>query len=98
MFFRHLLNDRTACPSCLFGCNTVAEFAIVDAHADLVDEYISTAEGQGARIAAVIETHVQAEHLSSLPDLVARVGDLRQAAIAPPIRRTGVRRCRAQAL
>jgi hydroxyacylglutathione hydrolase len=74
MYFRQLLNDGTACASYLFGCGTVGEFAVVDAHADLVDDYIALAEAQGARITAVIETHVQADHVSGLPELVARTG------------------------
>ena len=74
MFFRQLLNDETACASYLFGCKTVGEFAVVDAHADLVEDYIAAAEAQGSRIAAVIETHVQADHVSGLPQLVERTG------------------------
>ena len=74
MYFRQVLNDPTACASYLLGCKTVGLFAVVDPHADLVDDYIALAEAQGARIAAVIETHVQADHLSGLPELVARTG------------------------
>jgi glyoxylase-like metal-dependent hydrolase (beta-lactamase superfamily II) len=74
MYFRQLLNDQTACASYLFGCNTAGELAVVDAHADLVDDYIGLADGQGSRIAAVIETHVQADHVSGLPELVERTG------------------------
>src|SRR5919201_3284709 len=74
MIFRQFLNDETACASYLFGCGTVGELAVVDAHADLVDDYITTAEAKGSRIAAVIETHVQADHVSGLPELVARTG------------------------
>jgi hydroxyacylglutathione hydrolase len=74
MYFRQLLNDETACASYLFGCNTAGELAVVDAHADLVDDYVAFAEGQGSRIAAVIETHLQADHVSGLPELVERTG------------------------
>jgi hydroxyacylglutathione hydrolase len=74
MFFRQFLNDETACASYLFGCNTAGELAVVDAHADLVDEYVAAAEAQGSRIAAVIETHLQADHVSGLPGLVERTG------------------------
>ncbi len=74
MYFRQLLNDNTACASYLLGCKTVGRFAVVDAHIDLVDEYVALAEAQGAVIAAVIETHVQADHVSGLPELVARTG------------------------
>ena len=74
MFLRQLLNDETACASYLLGCKTVGELAIVDPHEDLVDEYVALAAAQGARIAAVFETHVQADHVSGLPELVARAG------------------------
>lgn len=74
MFFRQLLNDDTACASYLFGCNSAGELAVVDAHVDLVDDYLAIAERQGARIAAVLETHVQADHVSGLPELVERTG------------------------
>jgi glyoxylase-like metal-dependent hydrolase (beta-lactamase superfamily II) len=72
MFFRQLLNDDTACASYLFGCTTASELAVVDPHADLVDDYIRGAGAQGSQIAAVFETHVQADHFSGLPELVAR--------------------------
>ena len=74
MYFRQLLNDETACASYVFGCKTAGEFAVVDPHASLVDEYIAAAEGQGAQITAVLETHVQADHVSGLPELVERTG------------------------
>ncbi|GAC1529371.1 MAG: hypothetical protein NVS2B6_17490 [Thermoleophilaceae bacterium] len=74
MYFRQLLNEDTACASYLFGCKTTGEFAVVDAHVDLVDDYVSLAEGQGARIVAVVETHLQADHVSGLPALVERTG------------------------
>jgi len=74
VYFRQLLNDETACASYLLGCKTHSAFAIVDPHVDLVDEYVALAEAQGATIVAVLETHVQADHVSGLPELVARTG------------------------
>jgi hydroxyacylglutathione hydrolase len=74
MYFRQLLNDPTACASYLFGCKSRSQFAVVDPHVDLVDDYVSLAEGQGIPIVAVIETHVQADHVSGLPELVRRTG------------------------
>lgn len=74
MFFRQFLNDESACASYLLGCNSAGEFAAVDVHANLVDEYVAAAEAQGSRIAAVLETHVQADHVSGLPELVKRTG------------------------
>jgi hydroxyacylglutathione hydrolase len=74
VYFRQLLNDETACASYLLGCKTHSQLAVVDPHIDLVDEYIALAEGQGIPIVAVLETHVQADHVSGLPELVARTG------------------------
>jgi hydroxyacylglutathione hydrolase len=74
MFFRQLLNEATACASYLLGCKTHSRFAVVDPHVDLVDEYIRLAEAQGIAIVAVLETHVQADHVSGLPELVTRTG------------------------
>ena len=74
MLFRQLLNDTSACASYLFGCKTKARFAVVDPHVDLVEEYIRLADAQGIPIVAVLETHVQADHVSGLPELVERTG------------------------
>jgi hydroxyacylglutathione hydrolase len=74
MFFRQLLNDSSACASYVFGCKTKGRLAVVDPHADLVDEYVRIAEAQGVPIVAVLETHLQADHISGLPGLVARTG------------------------
>ena len=47
---------------------------MVDPHVDLVDDYIALAGAQGVPIVAVFETHVQADHVSGLPELVRRTG------------------------
>jgi hydroxyacylglutathione hydrolase len=74
VFFRQLLTDDTACASYLLGCPTHGQFAVVDPHVDLVDDYIALAEARGVPIVAVLETHVQADHVSGLPVLVDRTG------------------------
>jgi hydroxyacylglutathione hydrolase len=74
MYFRQLLNDDSACASYLLGCKSRSAFAVVDPHAGLVDEYLALAEREGIPIVAVLETHVQADHVSGLPELVARAG------------------------
>src|SRR3954447_10019144 len=74
MYFRQLLNDDTACASYLLGCKSKSQFAVVDPHVDLVDEYVALADDQGMPIVAVFETHVQADHVSGLPELVRRTG------------------------
>lgn len=74
MYFRQLLNDETACASYVFGCTTHSAFAVVEPHVDLVDEYIALAESQGAAIVAVLDTHLQADHVSGVAELIARTG------------------------
>lgn len=74
MYFRQLLNDETACASYLLGCATQSQFAVIDPHVRLVEDYLALAQAQGVPIVAVFETHVQADHVSGLPELVARTG------------------------
>jgi glyoxylase-like metal-dependent hydrolase (beta-lactamase superfamily II) len=74
MLLRPFLNDAGSCASYLFGCTTHNTLAVVDPHADLVDEYFAAAVVIGAPIVAVFETHVQADHVSGLPGLVERTG------------------------
>jgi glyoxylase-like metal-dependent hydrolase (beta-lactamase superfamily II) len=74
MLLRPFLNDDGSCASYLFGCTTHGRLAVVDAHADLVDDYVAAAAAIGAPIVAVLETHVQADHISGLPRLVERTG------------------------
>ena len=74
MLLRPFLNDAGSCASYLFGCTSHAKLALVDPHADLVDEYLAVAAAVGAPIVAVFETHVQADHVSGLPALVEQTG------------------------
>lgn len=74
MLLRPFLNDAGSCASYLFGCTSHAQLAVVDPHADLVDAYVEAAAAVGSSIVAVLETHVQADHVSGLPALVQRTG------------------------
>jgi len=74
VYFRQLLNDPSACASYLLGCKTHSSFAVVDPHIDLVEGYIALAEEQGASIVAVLDTHIQADHVSGMSALIARTG------------------------
>lgn len=74
MLLRPFLNDAGSCASYLFGCTTHAKLAMVDPHADFVDDYLAAAAALGAPIVAVFETHVQADHVSGLPALVEHTG------------------------
>jgi glyoxylase-like metal-dependent hydrolase (beta-lactamase superfamily II) len=74
MLLRPFLNDTSSCASYLFGCTSHRKLAVVDPHADLVDDYLAAAAVIGSPIVAVFETHVQADHVSGLPVLVERTG------------------------
>ena len=74
MVLRPFLYAPGSCASYLFGCTTHNRLAVVDPHVDLVDEYVAAAAAIGAPIAAVFETHIQADHVSGLPLLVERTG------------------------
>src|SRR5213082_1020519 len=74
MFLRPFLHEAGSCASYVFGCGSQGLLAVVDPHVELVDDYLATAAALGAPIEAVFETHLQADHLSGLPELVARTG------------------------
>ena len=74
MILRPFLFGPTSCASYLLGCTSMGRLAVVDPHAELVDAYLETAAELGSPIVAVLETHVQADHVSGLPALVERTG------------------------
>ena len=74
MIMRPFLYAETACASYLFGCLTERKLAVVDPHEGLVEAYLDEAERVRAPIVAVLETHVQADHVSGLPALVESTG------------------------
>jgi hydroxyacylglutathione hydrolase len=74
MVLRPFLYHPTSCASYLFGCSSQRRLAVVDPHAELVDDYLAVAAAVGSPIVAVFETHVQADHVSGQPTLVDRTG------------------------
>jgi hydroxyacylglutathione hydrolase len=74
VLLRPFLFEETACASYLVGCLTESKLAVVDPHESFVDRYLAEAERVGAPIAAIFETHVQADHVSGLPALVEATG------------------------
>ena len=65
MILRPFLHGAGSCASYLFGCTTHGKLAVLDAHVELVDDYLAAAEAVGSP--AVFETHVQADRVSGLP-------------------------------
>jgi hydroxyacylglutathione hydrolase len=74
VILRPFFVENTSCASYLFGCTSEHKLAVVEPHADLVDRYVEAAGAIGSPIVAVFETHVQADHVSGLPELVERTG------------------------
>ncbi|MBI4716012.1 MAG: MBL fold metallo-hydrolase [Nitrospirae bacterium] len=76
MIFRQYLKTESGCASYLLGCGGKGVCAVVDPHPDFIPQYLEAAEKGGMRIAAVIDTHVHADHVSANRELAARTGGL----------------------
>jgi hydroxyacylglutathione hydrolase len=74
MVLRPFLFEESSCASYLFGCPSTGKLAVVDAHIELVDAYVGAAERVGVPIVAVLETHVQADHVSGQRALAETTG------------------------
>lgn len=74
MIFRQVLHPATGCASYVFGCTGRKRLAVVDPHAEHLDDYLAIAESAAAPIVAIFETHVQADHLSGAQELARRTG------------------------
>jgi hydroxyacylglutathione hydrolase len=74
VILRPFLQAERSCASYLLGCTTKRLLAVVDPHEALVDQYLASAASAGSSIVAVFDTHVQADHVSGLPALVAATG------------------------
>jgi hydroxyacylglutathione hydrolase len=72
MIFRQILHPATGCASYVFGCTGKKALAVVDAHSEHLDDYLAVAEAATSPIVAIVETHVQADHLSGATALAAR--------------------------
>jgi glyoxylase-like metal-dependent hydrolase (beta-lactamase superfamily II) len=74
MIFRQILHPATGCASYIFGCTGKKALAVVDAHLDHIDDYLAVATEAHSPIVAILETHVQADHLSGAAEVAARTG------------------------
>src|SRR5215467_4526753 len=74
MIFRQILHPATGCASYVFGCTGKKALAVVDAHSEHLDDYLAVADAAASPIVAIVETHVQADHLSSATALAACIG------------------------
>lgn len=74
MIFRQILHPATGCASYVLGCTGKRVLAVVDPHIEHIADYLAVAEAAHAPIVAIIETHVQADHLSGAPELAQHTG------------------------
>jgi len=74
LIFKPYYYFETGCAAYLFGCGTLGQCAVVDAHERDLDAYVDFAASKGMRITQVIDTHVHADHRSGGPALAHRVG------------------------
>ncbi len=73
MFFRQILHEEKSCLSYIVGCQTKGVCAVIDAQGNPA---LSIAEAQkhNLKIRAVIETHIQADHVSASFELARLTG------------------------
>jgi glyoxylase-like metal-dependent hydrolase (beta-lactamase superfamily II) len=74
VIFRQILHPATGCASYIFGCTGKKALAVVDPHLDHIDDYLAVAAEAWSPIVAIVETHVQADHLSGAVKLAKLTG------------------------
>lgn len=73
MYFRQILHREKSCASYLVGCPSLGVCAVVDPQGD-PQRYVEQVENNAMVVKAIIETHVQADHVSSARDLSLLTG------------------------
>jgi hydroxyacylglutathione hydrolase len=73
MILKRFYDEKLAQASYMVGCAATGEALVVDPNRD-VDEYIAAAAAENLRIAHVTETHIHADYVSGLRELVSRTG------------------------
>ena len=74
MIFKPYYHFETGCAAYLFGCGGLGQCAVVDAHEDELDAYVTFAAQKEMRITRVFDTHVHADHRSGGLALATKVG------------------------
>jgi hydroxyacylglutathione hydrolase len=69
---RPILHSQMGCASYIFGCTGKRSLAVVDPHIEHVEDYLAIAAAVEVPVTAIVETHVQADHLSGAADLADR--------------------------
>lgn len=74
MYFKQLVKEDLGCASYIIGCLSAGSCAVVDPRLDMVEEILSLTTDRGLQIAAVIETHNHADHISGHGEIGRRTG------------------------
>jgi hydroxyacylglutathione hydrolase len=74
MYFKQIVKEDLGCASYIVGCTNAGVCAIVDPRLDMVDDILELAAAKEMRVAAVIETHNHADHISGHGELARRTG------------------------
>ncbi|HEY9501995.1 MAG TPA: hypothetical protein VIR01_10260, partial [Pyrinomonadaceae bacterium] len=64
MIFKQYLYHETGCAAYIFGGAGKGRATVVDPQANDIDTYIQFAKAKGMEIKYVVDTHVQADHVS----------------------------------
>lgn len=74
MYFKQIVKEDLGCASYIVGCTTAGVCAVVDPRLDMVDDILELAAAREMCIAAVIETHNHADHISGHGEIARRTG------------------------
>jgi hydroxyacylglutathione hydrolase len=74
MYFKQIVKEDLGCASYIIGCTNAGVCAVIDPRLDMVDDILELAAAKEMRIAAVIETHNHADHISGHGEIARRTG------------------------
>ncbi len=85
MFFKQFKVEGIGCLSYMIGCPQEGKAVVVDPKRDY-EEYIYTAQENGLKITAIIDTHVHADHISGALELSKKTGAIIYTGAEPEIK------------
>ncbi len=74
MYFKQIVKEDLGCASYIIGCTNASICAVIDPRLDMVDDILELAAAREMRVAAVIETHNHADHISGHGEIARRTG------------------------
>src|SRR5215472_7782778 len=74
MYFKQIVKEDLGCASYIIGCMEEGVCAVIDPRLDMVDDILELAAAKEMYVAAVIETHNHADHISGHGEIARRTG------------------------